>query len=80
MYQCVTVPLRKQYITKGSTIIMINTNLHSMLVSFECPQCKNSTSQTAIKIQTSKKLGCSVCCNKISISSYELMQKINQLA
>ncbi len=58
---------------------MLNTNLHSLLLSFECPQCKNSTSQTAIKIQTNKSLGCSVCCNKISISNFELMKKINQL-
>lgn len=59
---------------------MINKTMYSMLISFECPECKNSTSQTVRKIEINKKLGCSVCCNKINISSLDLMQKIDSLA
>lgn len=54
--------------------------MYSMLISFECPECKNSTSQTVRKIEINKKLGCSVCCNKMNISSRDLMQKIDSLA
>jgi len=58
---------------------MHNIDLHSRLISFECPQCANSTSQTIKKIMCNKQLGCSVCSNTIDISDADLAQKINNL-
>lgn len=58
---------------------MHNIDLHSRLISFECPECANSTSQTIKKIMCNKQLSCSVCSNTIDISDADLAQKIDNL-
>lgn len=58
---------------------MHNIDLHSRLISFECPECANSTSQTIKKIMCNKQLSCSACSNTIDISDADLAQKIDNL-
>ena len=58
---------------------MHNIDLHLRLLSFECPQCANSTSQTIKKLMHNKQLDCSVCGNTIDISDADLAKKIDSL-